>query len=261
MSRIEQTFKSLDRPALITFITAGDPDYETSLSVLKSLPEASADIIELGMPFSDPMADGPVIQMASQRALKAGANMVQTLQMVREFRKNNTQTPIVLMGYANPVFAYGMGKFARDAAKAGVDGLIIVDLPPEEDSELRRFAKEAGLNIIRLITPTTDKKRLPKVLEGASGFLYYVSITGVTGAASADMSKIKPHIKQIRKNTALPIAIGFGIKTPEDAREMAEIGNAVVVGSSIVQVIADEVQNGFIDPVAEKVRALSGALR
>lgn len=238
MKRIENTFKTLDRPALVTFITAGDPDYEKSLAVLKALPEAGADIVELGMPFSDPMADGPVIQEASQRALKAGANMEKTLQMVQDFRQDHQHTPLILMGYANPVYAYGIDKFSKDAAKAGVDGIIIVDLPPEEDGELRQAAETNNLSVIRLITPTTDQSRLEKILENASGFLYYVSITGITGTTSANISNIKPHIEEIKKHTNLPIAIGFGIKTPADATKMAEIGDAIVVGSAIVDNIA-----------------------
>jgi len=261
MSRIEKTFKALDRAALVTFITAGDPDYETSLSVLKALPGAGADIIELGMPFSDPMADGPVIERASQRALAGGASMVKTLEMVRVFREDNQDTPIVLMGYINPIFIYGIEKFAKDAAAAGVDGLIIVDVPPEEDEALRRAAQDTGLNIIRLITPTTDEKRLEKVLEGASGFLYYVSITGVTGAASADLSAIEPHIAQIKTQTDLPVAIGFGIKTPEDVVKMAEIGDAVVVGSAIVENMArGENVVETVQTIEKQVKNLSGTL-
>ena len=261
MSRIESTFKNLKRPGLITFITAGDPDYDKSLGILKALPAAGADIIELGMPFTDPMADGPTIQFAGQRALDAGANMNKTLQMVREFRKNNAATPIVLMGYANPIHAYGVEKFAADAGHAGVDGLIVVDLPPEEDEVLRAAAKKAGIDIIRLITPTTHEQRLPKVLEGASGFLYYVSITGITGAASADFTKIKPHIAHIRSATKLPLAIGFGIKTPDDVAKMAEIADAVVVGSAIVQNIADNQNNPNLpEIIANQVSALASGL-
>ena len=257
MSRIENTFAALSRPALITFIMAGDPDTATSLEVLKSLPEAGADIIELGMPFTDPAADGPTIELAGGRALKAGQDMNKTLQMVRDFRQGNDSTPIILMGYFNPVLQYGLEKFAADASKAGVDGLIIVDLPPEEADETLSAAKENGLDIIRLITPTTTKERLPKVLSGASGFLYYVSITGVTGAAKADFSKIKPHIDYIKTQTDLPVAIGFGIKTPEDAKNMSALADAIVVGSSIVNTIA-ETQNA--EKVSQQVKALSSAL-
>lgn len=255
MSRIEKTFAALDRPALITFIMAGDPDAKTSMEVLKSLPGAGADIIELGMPFTDPMADGPTIQLAGQRALGAGANMKQTLQMVRDFREENTETPIVLMGYFNLVLQYSVESFLKDAAAAGVDGLIIVDLPPEEADETLSAAKTHNIDIIRLLTPTTTRERLPKILDGASGFLYYVSITGVTGAASADLNAIKPHIEEIKTQTDLPVAIGFGIKTPEDAKNMAALGDAIVVGSSIV----DTVSKNAAD-VKEQVSSLAKAL-
>ncbi|MEZ5813947.1 MAG: tryptophan synthase subunit alpha [Alphaproteobacteria bacterium] len=258
MSRIEQTFKTLGRPALITFIMAGDPDAQTSLEILKSLPTAGADIIELGMPFTDPMADGPVIQLAGQRALNAGANMGQTLQMVRDFRAENTQTPVVLMGYFNPVLQYGPDKFINDASDAGIDGLILVDLPPEEADEILNAAKAKNIDIIRLITPTTTTERLPKILEGASGFLYYVSITGVTGAAQADINTIKPHIEEIKTRTNLPVAIGFGIKTAKDAAEMGKIADAIVVGSSIVQTIADKQSP---EAVSGQVTALADALK
>jgi tryptophan synthase alpha chain len=258
MSRIEKTLSTLDRPALITFIMAGDPDAQTSLDVLKSLPDAGADIIELGMPFTDPMADGPTIQLAGGRALDAGANMNQTLQMVRDFRAGNDTTPIVLMGYYNPIMQYGPVKFVEDAAQAGVDGLIIVDLPPEEADETLKAAKDKGLDIIRLITPTTTNERLAKILDGASGFLYYVSITGVTGAASADLTAIKPHIEEIKGQTDIPIAIGFGIKTPEDAKNMGELADAVVVGSSIVNTVAE---SRDVSKVSAQVSALAGALK
>ncbi len=258
MSRIETVFANLDRPALITFIMAGDPDAQTSMDVLKSLPDAGADIIELGMPFTDPMADGPVIQLAGGRALNAGANMNQTLQMVRDFRTDNDTTPIVLMGYYNPVMQYGAEKFVNDAADAGVDGLIIVDLPPEEADETLKAAKAKGIDIIRLITPTTTNERLSKIIDGASGFLYYVSITGVTGAASADLNAIKPHIEEIKGQTDIPVAIGFGIKTPEDAKNMGELADAVVVGSSIVNTIAE---SRDISKVSDQVKGLAGALK
>lgn len=239
MSRIAQTFAALKRPALITFITAGDPDAARSMEILKSLPAAGADIIELGMPFTDPMADGPVIQAAGLRALETGATMQQTLKIVQQFRAENKTTPIVLMGYANPLLQYGNDKFCADAAKAGVDGLIIVDLPPEESAELESAAKKNGLDFIRLLTPTTKDERIPTVVNNASGFLYYVSVTGITGAAKANPENIRPHIEQIRKHTKLPIAIGFGIKTPEDVRALSKIGDAVVVGSAIVNTIAE----------------------
>ena len=259
MSRIKNTFEQLDRPALITFIMAGDPDAQTSMDVLKALPDAGADIIELGMPFTDPMADGPTIELAGGRALKAGASMQQTLEMVRDFRQTNDTTPIVLMGYFNPIMQYGAKKFAKDASEIGVDGLIIVDLPPEEADEMLGNAKDNNLDIIRLITPTTDEKRLPKILNGASGFLYYVSITGVTGAAQADIETLKPHIEQIKTQTDLPVAIGFGIKTPEDAKKFGEIADGVVVGSSIVQTIIDNKENAS-DSVTSQVSALAGVL-
>lgn len=262
MTKIDKTLSALNRPALVTFITAGDPNYEQSLNVLKALPEAGADIIELGMPFTDPMADGPVIDLASQRALASGADMHKTLDMVREFRIDNTDTPIILMGYINPVRAFGIETFCTTASEAGVDGLIIVDLPPEESSELESATRDANLNLIRLVTPTTDEARLDKLLKGASGFLYYVSITGVTGSKKADLSAITPHIASIKKQSNMPVAIGFGIKTPQDAAAMGAIGDAVVVGSSIVQTIAD---NGnapdLADKVAAQVKALSNALK
>ncbi len=262
MSRIENKFKSLNRPAFVTFITAGDPNYEQSLKAFKALPAAGADIIELGMPFSDPMADGPVIQMASERALESGANMKRTLQMVRDFRKSNQDTPLILMGYINPIFSYGIEAFARDAKEAGVDGLIIVDMPPEEDAELLDAAKAQDLDMIRLVTPTTDEARLPKVLDGASGFLYYVSITGVTGTAKASPETIKPHLDMIRTYTDLPIAIGFGIKTPKDVKSFSSIANAVVVGSAIVQTIADNQNDPNLDQcLSQQVKTLTKALK
>ena len=265
MGRIAQTFDSMkkqNRKALITFIMAGDPDHDASLSILKRLPAGGADIIELGMPFSDPAADGLTIQKAGQRALKAGANMNRTLEMVREFRKENTATPIVLMGYANPLYSYGLEKFSKEAASAGVDGLIIVDLPPEEDAELRKFASGSGLDIIRLVTPTTDEKRLAVILNDAQGFLYYVSITGVTGTAKADVGAIAPHIAMIRKHTQLPIAIGFGVKTPNDAQEIAGFADAVVVGSAIIEkIVESQKDKKSFESVLNTVKLLSEALR
>ena len=234
MNRIDVTFQKLQRPALITFITAGDPDIKKSQSILDLLPASGADIIELGMPFTDPMADGPTIQAAALRALDAGANMKTTLQMVRDFRVKNETTPIVLMGYANPVYQYGLQDFVGDASDAGVDGLIIVDLPPEEDDALYVLSKAANIHLIKLVTPTTSDDRLKTVLPKASGFLYYVSITGITGAASADVTAVKNHVESIRKATDLPLAIGFGIKGPDDVRQFAAFADAVVVGSAIV---------------------------
>ena len=242
MTRIDRTFAELKREGragLVTFVTAGDPDYETSLRILKGLPEAGADVIELGMPFSDPMADGPAIQMSSQRALKAGQTMAKTLAMVRAFREQDQTTPIVLMGYYNPIYVYPVDRFIHDALKAGVDGLIVVDVPPEEDEELCVPALKAGLNFVRLATPTTDAKRLPAVLANTSGFVYYVSIAGITGTAAPDIGDVKAHLGRIKAHTALPIAVGFGVKTPEQVSAIAEIAEGVVVGSAIVTALAD----------------------
>lgn len=264
MSRIKKTFevlKASGRKALVTFTMAGDPDLENSLAVLKNLPEAGADLIEIGMPFTDPAADGLTIQHAGQRALKAGATMMTTLQMVRDFRVDNNHTPIILMGYANPLHSYGFEDFAKDAKNAGVDGLIIVDLPPEEDQDLRKFTDAQGIDMIRLITPTTDEERLAVVLNGASGFLYYVSITGVTGTAKANIDALKPHIDMIKSKSDLPVAIGFGIRTPSDAQEMSALGDAVVVGSSIVEKVKDiGVNGGKLDEVTSLVQSLSDVL-
>ena len=261
MNRIKSKFeqlKSANKKALVTFITAGDPDYNSSLELLKSLPDNGADIIELGMPFSDPMADGEAIQKASIRALENGANMQKTLKMVEEFREENSDTPIILMGYYNPIYIYGVEKFCNDAAKAGVDGFIIVDLPPEEENELLPSATDNKISLIKLITPTTDMERLKIITNGASGFLYYVSITGVTGTAKADISKITPHIDMIRQNTDLPIAIGFGIKTPEDVKQMAALGDAIVVGSVLVKEFENNNDNS-VTKVQNKVKNLSSA--
>ena len=261
MTRIDKTLETLNRPALVTFITAGDPNHEHSLEVLKALPDAGADIIELGMPFTDPMADGPTIDLASQRALKGGANMHKTLDMVAEFRQENTDTPLILMGYINPVRAYGIEEFCKTAANTGVDGLIIVDLPPEEAEELQTACEAHDLNLIRLVTPTTDENRLQTLLKGASGFLYYVSITGVTGSKKADLTQIKPHIAAIKEQSNMPVAIGFGIKTPEDAANFASISDAVVVGSSIVQTIADNADSPeLVQKVKSQVSALASAI-
>lgn len=241
MTRIDQTFarlKAEGRGGLVTFITAGDPDYETSLSMLRGLPAAGADIIELGMPFSDPMADGPAIQASSLRALKAGQTMKKTLSMVREFRKEDQVTPIVLMGYYNPIYVYAVDRFVADASEAGADGLIIVDLPPEEDEELRPAAVEKGLNLIRLATPTTDEARLPAVLANTSGFVYYVSIAGITGTAAPDVTSVGAHVERIKARTDLPIAIGFGVKSQEQVRDLAAVAEGVVVGSALVSAIA-----------------------
>lgn len=256
MSRIETTFKNLDRKALISFIMACDPSYDDSLAALQSLAENGADIIELGMPFTDPVADGPTIQKSGQRALAAGGSMTRTLEMVSTFRKDNTHTPIVLMGYANPIFTYGVEAFAKDANAAGVDGLIIVDLPPEESTDLAHALETTHIDLIRLITPTTDEARLKILLNGARGFLYYVSIVGITGAASANASTLKPHIDMIKNHTDLPVAIGFGIKTPADVQEMSAIADGVVVGSALVDAL---VQNGQ-SALSERIRALASGL-
>ena len=242
--RIKHRFAALadeGRAGLVTFITAGDPDPDISADILQGLPDAGADIIELGMPFTDPMADGPAIQESSQRALKAGQTMRRTLAMVRDFRKHDDDTPIVLMGYYNPIYIYGVDQFAEDAADAGVDGLIIVDVPPEEDPELREPAARAGIDFVRLTTPTSDDERLPTLMRAASGFVYYVSITGVTGTRSAETSSVADAVARIRKYTDLPLAIGFGIKTPEQAADIARVADAAVVGSAIVDRIADAV--------------------
>lgn len=261
MSKIEKTIRKLDRKALIAFITAGDPDYETSLAVLKALPGAGADIIELGMPFTDPVADGPVIQEANIRALGNGATMHKTLQMVRDFRKDNRDTPLVLMGYYNPVMAYGPDKFVNDAAQAGADGFIIVDLPPEEDQDLRKLCEDRDIDLVRLLTPTSKGERLPVLLEGVSGFLYYVSVAGVTGGAKADLETLKPHLEQIKAQTDLPLALGFGIKTPDDVRQMAALSDAVVVGSAIIKTMQEAPKGQEAESVAGFVRTLSEALK
>jgi tryptophan synthase alpha chain len=240
-TRIDRRFAELKnegRAGLVTFTMAGDPDYDTSLALTKALPRAGADVIELGMPFTDPMADGPAIQAAGLRALRAGARMTKTLALVREFRKGDDATPLVLMGYYNPIYIYGVDRFLADAKAAGVDGLIVVDLPPEEDDELCVPALKAGLNFIRLATPTTDDKRLPTVLNNTSGFVYYVSITGITGAAAPDAAKVSDAVARIKRHTRLPVAVGFGVKTAEHARAIAAGGaDAVVVGSALVEAV------------------------
>jgi len=257
-TRIDTCFAALkaeSRPALVTFITAGDPDYETSLKIMQALPGAGSDVIELGMPFSDPMADGPAIQLAGQRALKGGQTMIKTLEMVRAFRKGDDKTPIVLMGYYNPIYIYGNDRFLKDAREAGVDGLIIVDLPPEEDEELCIPAVKAGLNFIRLAAPTTDDKRLPRVLQNTSGFVYYVSITGITGSATPEPDKVAAMVARIKAKTDLPVAVGFGVKTAEQARAIGSAGDGVVVGSAIVSAIA-----GSLDADGRATPATVGAV-
>ncbi len=265
VSRIDRRFAALKaegRAALVTFVTAGDPDLETSKAILNGLPGAGADIIELGMPFSDPMADGPAIQAASLRALKAGHKMRDTLAMVREFREKDQDTPIVLMGYYNPIYVYPNEAFLEEAAAAGVDGLIVVDVPPEADAELCLPAIERGLNFIRLVTPTTDDKRLKTVLKNTSGFLYYVSITGITGAASADPGDVQREVARLKRATALPVAVGFGVRTPEQARAMAQGADGVVVGSALVRAIEDTLteDGGATGNTAGSVLSLVGRL-
>jgi tryptophan synthase alpha chain len=247
-TRIDTCFAALKaegRSALVTFVMAGDPDAKTSLAIVKALPEAGADVIELGMPFTDPMADGPTIQAAGLRALAAGQNMIKTLSLVRAFRKSDDATPIVLMGYYNPVYVYGVDRFLADAKSAGVDGMIIVDLPPEEDDELCLPALKAGLNFIRLSTPTTDDKRLPTVLTNTSGFVYYVSITGITGSAKPDFGKVAAAVARIKRHTKLPVAVGFGVRTAKDARAIAANADGVVVGSALVNAVKNSLdRNG-----------------
>jgi tryptophan synthase alpha chain len=240
-TRIDTRFAELrkqERSAFVTFLMAGDPDPATSLAIIKALPKAGADIIEIGMPFTDPMADGRVIQAAGLRALKAGMTLIKTLQMIRDFRKDDGSTPIVLMGYYNPIYIYGVEKFLDDAKAAGIDGLIVVDLPPEEDSELCIPAMKAGLNFIRLATPTTDDKRLPAVLANTSGFVYYVSITGITGSAAANAAAVGEAVGRIKRHTSLPVCVGFGIRTPDAARGIAERSDGAVVGSALVDVLS-----------------------
>ncbi len=257
MTRIDAKFaalKSEGKKAFVAYVMAGDPDYATSLDLIKGLPGAGVDIIEMGLPFTDPMADGETIQLAGQRALEAGQTLQKTLDMAAEFRKSDTTTPIVLMGYYNPIFNRGVETFLTDAKAAGIDGLIIVDLPPEEDDELCIPAQKAGLNFIRLATPTTDNKRLPKVLENTSGFVYYVSITGITGSAEASADDVAPEVARIKAQTDLPLIVGFGIKTPEAAQSIASVADGCVVGSAIVAELA---KGRPVTEVLEFVRALA----
>jgi len=238
MSRIDAKFADLNakgKKAFVTYVMAGDPNYDKGLEIVMGLPAAGVDIIELGIPFTDPMADGITIQLAGQRALAAGQNLEKTLQYAREFRKVDDTTPIVLMGYYNPIYSRGVDKFLVDAKEAGIDGLIVVDLPPEEDSELCIPAQAAGINFIRLATPTTDDKRLPKVLTNTSGFVYYVSVTGITGTAAAQAGDVGPEVARIKSQTDLPVIVGFGIKTPQAAADIAAIADGAVVGSAIVE--------------------------
>jgi len=269
-TRIDARFTALKkegRAALVTFTMAGDPDYETSVAVLKALPKAGADVIELGMPFTDPMADGPAIQAAGLRALHAGQNMIKTLAAVCEFREGDSATPLVLMGYYNPIYVYGVERFLADAKAAGVDGLIVVDLPPEEDAELCLPALAADINFIRLATPTTDDKRLPTVLTNTSGFVYYVSITGITGAAAPDPGKVASAVARIKRHTKLPVCVGFGVRSAEQACAIAQHADGVVVGSALVDALRrtlgpdGKAMPATVSAVTELVRSLSEGVR
>ena len=271
MTRLADTFARLDRPAFVTYVMAGDPDHDTSLAILRALPEAGADVIELGIPFSDPMADGPAIQAAGLRAIKGGQTLARTLAMVREFRTGDDATPIVLMGYFNPIYIYGVDRFLRDAKGAGVDGLIVVDLPPEMDDELCLPARDAGIDFIRLATPTTDDRRLPAVLRHASGFVYYVSIAGVTGTAAPDAGNVASAVARIKRHTDLPVAVGFGVRTAEQARAIGSGADGVVVGSALIGALAGTLEDGratagsvsavtdLVSEIASGVRAVEKA--
>lgn len=269
-TRIDRRFAALKqegRAALVTYMMAGDPDYETSLAIMRALPAAGADVIELGMPFSDPMADGPAIQAAGLRALKAGQTLQRTLDLAAEFRKDDDLTPIIMMGYYNPIYSSGVERFLEAAKTAGIDGLIVVDLPPETDSELCIPAMKAGLNFIRLATPTTDDRRLPRVLENTSGFVYYVSMTGITGSALTDTTRVGEAVKRIKGHTTLPICVGFGVKSAEQAAAIANAADGVVVGTAIVNEVANSLGpdgRPISDPaegVARLVRSLSEGVR
>lgn len=269
-TRIDTRFAELKkdgRSAFVTFVMAGDPDPATSLEIVKALPKAGADVIELGMPFTDPMADGPSIQAAGLRALKVGMTLKKTLDLVRDFRKDDNATPIVLMGYYNPIYIYGVDKFLGDAKSAGIDGLIIVDLPPEEDDELCLPAMKADLNFIRLATPTTDDKRLPAVLANTSGFVYYVAITGITGAAAADATAVSAAVARIKRHTQLPVCVGFGIRTPENARAIASHANGAVVGTALVDALKNSLDaegratGKTVNAVAELTAALAQGVK
>jgi tryptophan synthase alpha chain len=270
VTRIDRRFAALKeegRPALVTFVTAGDPDHDTSLAIIKALPKAGADVIELGMPFSDPMADGPAIQASGLRALRAGQTLKKTLGMVRSFRTTDADTPIVLMGYYNPIYSYGNERFLADAAEAGVDGLIVVDLPPEEDDELCIPALRSGLNFIRLATPTTDDRRLPAVLANTSGFVYYVSILGITGTAAPDSAKVVEAVTRIKRHTILPVAVGFGVRSAEQARAIGRVADGVVVGSALVSAVKDTLDGDnratakTVPAVTALVAELAGGVR
>jgi tryptophan synthase alpha chain len=269
-TRIDRRFTALKqegRAALVTFTMAGDPDYDCSLAILKALPPAGADVLELGMPFTDPMADGPAIQAAGQRALRSGQDMKKTLRVVREFRAGDDATPVVLMGYYNPIYVYGVERFLADAKSAGVDGLIVVDLPPEEDAELCLPALAAGFNFIRLATPTTDDKRLPAVLKNTSGFVYYVSITGITGAAAPDPARVGDAVARIKRHTRLPVCVGFGVRSAKQARAIAAGADGVVVGSALVEAVRNSLgpdakpTPATVPAVADLVRELAEGVR
>lgn len=269
MDRIGDRFAALkadDRAALVAFVTAGDPDDATSRAILAALPRAGADVIELGMPFSDPVGDGPAIQLASERALAAGASLRTTLAMVRDFRAEDCETPIVLMGYFNPIYSYGAETFAKDAAAAGADGLIILDLPPEEEDDLRPFADAAGLHLVRLVTPTTDDARLAMILKGAGGFVYHVAVTGITGGKSAGIEELTAALAAVRRHTTLPLAAGFGIRTPEQAAAVARVADGAAVGTAIVEQIANGLDAdgragpGLVEGVEKTVSALAEAV-
>jgi tryptophan synthase alpha chain len=257
-TRIDKRFADLKREgraALVTFVTAGDPDYATSLEIIKGLPKAGADIIEFGMPFTDPMADGPAIQEAGLRALKGGQTLAKTLAMVKSFRESDEATPVVLMGYYNPIYIYGVERFLGDAKAAGVDGLIIVDLPPEEDDELCLPTIKAGLNFIRLATPTTDDKRAPAVFRNTSGFVYYVSVLGITGTKAPDLKSVERNVIRLKGHTKLPIAVGFGVKTAEQARSIARSADGVVVGSALVNAVKTSLTEKG-EPTPQTVKAV-----
>ncbi|MDO9416827.1 tryptophan synthase subunit alpha [Pararhizobium sp.] len=269
-ARMDKKFAALaaeGRPALVTYFMGGDPDFETSLAIMKALPGAGADILELGMPFSDPMADGPAIQLAGQRSLNAGQTLVKTLELARQFRAEDQDTPIVMMGYYNPIYIYGVDRFLTEALEAGIDGLIVVDLPPEMDDELCIPALEKGINFIRLATPTTDDKRLPKVLKNTSGFVYYVSMNGITGAALPDPSLIAGAVNRIKRHTKLPVCVGFGVKTAEHAKAIGASADGVVVGTAIINQVASSLTadgkatQATVPGVEALVRGLSAGVR